>query len=164
MSNIKRSIFVLVVLTFFAAAGCVSTTDDSANTTNTPVGESAQTAQNTQEENTMKLTIGEYNFTVILEENETAAKLKEKLPLKLTMSELNGNEKYNYLPFSLPADSFSPGNIEEGDVMLYGDSCLVVFYKSFQTSYSYTKIGHIENTADLQKAVGTGSIEMKFER
>ena len=27
---------------------------------------------------------------------------------------------------------------------------LVVFYKSFDTSYSYTKIGHIENLQDLE--------------
>lgn len=44
--------------------------------------------------------------------------------------------------------------------MLYGNNCLVVFYKSFDTSYSYTKIGHIDNLSDL----GSRNITIKFER
>ena len=44
--------------------------------------------------------------------------------------------------------------------MLYGNNCLVVFYKSFETSYSYTKIGHIENFEDL----GNNDITIIFEK
>ena len=44
--------------------------------------------------------------------------------------------------------------------MLFGDNCLVIFYKSFNTSYSYTKIGHIESLPDLNKS----SIKVKFTR
>ena len=33
--------------------------------------------------------------------------------------------------------------------MIYGNDCLVIFYKSFTSSYSYTKIGHIDNLPDL---------------
>ena len=44
--------------------------------------------------------------------------------------------------------------------MLYGNNCLVIFYKSFDTSYSYTKIGHIDNLEDL----GTGNIIVKLEK
>lgn len=40
-------------------------------------------------------------------------------------------------------------NIQKGDVMLYENNCLVIFYKSFTTSYEYTKIGHIDNLEDL---------------
>lgn len=43
--------------------------------------------------------------------------------------------------------------------MLYGNNCLVVFYKSFNTSYSYTKIGHIDNLSDL----GNEDVIIKFE-
>jgi hypothetical protein len=44
--------------------------------------------------------------------------------------------------------------------MLYGNNCLVIFYKSFYTSYSYTRIGHINNLPDL----GTESISIKIEK
>ena len=116
-----------------------------------------------EEKNTMIITVGEYQFTVSLEDNETVSELKEHLPLTLDMSELNGNEKYNYLPFSLPTESYAPGTIQAGDVMLYGDDCLVVFYKSFSTPYRYTRIGHIDDAADLQTAVGAGGVQMVFE-
>ena len=122
------------------------------------------TEQEIEENNTMKITIGEYAFTVSLEDNRTAAALCENLPMTLDMSELNGNEKYNYLPFSLPTDPYSPGTIETGDVMLFGDSCLVVFYKSFSTPYSYTRIGHIDEPAELRTAVGTGGVQMVLGR
>lgn len=49
--------------------------------------------------------------------------------------------------------------IEAGNIMLYGNNCLVVFYKFFDTSYSYTKIDHIENLSDI----GNGNIIIKFK-
>ena len=76
------------------------------------------------------------------------------------MSELNGNEKYVYMRNSLTTNSLYPKHIEIGDVMLFGDNCLVIFYKSFDTSYSYTKIGHIENLDNL----GNDNIIVKFEK
>lgn len=122
-----------------------------------------EAATQSKEENTMQLTVNGYTFTVILDENKTARALSERLPLELDMQELNGNEKYNYLPFSLPTDTYYPSQIETGDVMLYGDSCLVVFYKSFSTPYSYTRIGHIDDVTDLVRAVGSGNVQMIFE-
>lgn len=45
----------------------------------------------------------------------------------------------------------------------YGDNCLVVFYKDFSTTRSYTRIGHIDDAVMLQAAVGTGDVRMVFE-
>ena len=47
--------------------------------------------------------------------------------------------------------------------MLYGDSCVVLFYKSFNTSYSYTKIGYIENIEGLESALGNSDIDVTFK-
>lgn len=115
-----------------------------------------------EEASAMTLTVGTFTFTILPEENETASALREHLPLHLEMKELNGNEKYFYLPFSLPSDPVSPGEIHAGDVMLYGDDCLVVFYESFSTPYRYTRIGRIEDVSSLRDAVGTGSVQMTF--
>lgn len=107
----------------------------------------------------IKVIIDGKNYNAILEENETAQSFVNMLPVEYNMNELNGNEKYIYLDNALPTNSYNPKHIEAGDIMLYGNNCLVVFYKSFDTSYSYTKIGHIEDLSDL----GNGNIIIKFE-
>ena len=118
------------------------------------------TITNINEVKSLKISIDNKEYVINLEKNETVNSLINLLPLELNMNELNGNEKYVYLDSSLPTDSYQPGNIEVGDVMLYGNNCLVIFYKSFDTPYSYTKVGHIDNLPDL----GSKNIIVKIEK
>ncbi|MBQ9447880.1 MAG: hypothetical protein IJU61_14865 [Victivallales bacterium] len=110
----------------------------------------------------VKMNIGGREFTIRLEDTEAARELAKRLPLSLEMTELNGNEKYANLASPLPTSVEKVGKIETGDVMLWGNDCLVVFYKSFGTSYSYTRIGHVTETDDLAKAVGKGNVMIDF--
>lgn len=43
-----------------------------------------------------------------------------------------------------------------------GNNYVVVFYKSFSTSYSYTKIGKITDPTGLEATVGLGGVEIQF--
>jgi hypothetical protein len=113
--------------------------------------------------NKMKVTIGSNAFTVTLDDNPTVAALKAMLPLRLEMKELNGNEKYFHFSKDLPADAANPKTIQAGDLMLYRSNSLVLFYKSFRTSYSYTRIGRIDNASGLAAAVGLGNVKVRFE-
>ena len=108
------------------------------------------------------VTVGGQTFSATLEDSETARALAQLLPLTLDMSELNGNEKYFYLDQSLPTNAKNPGQIHTGDLMLYGDNCLVLFYESFSTSYSYTRLGSIDDPDGLARAVGRGSAAVTF--
>ena len=121
------------------------------------------TEESDAENNRVMIKIGDKEFSVTLYENPTAAAFKELLPMTLNMSELNGNEKYFYLPDSLPTNAERVGTINAGDIMLYGSSCVVLFYETFDTSYSYTKIGHIGDISGLREAVGSGSVTVTFE-
>ena len=125
----------------------------------------AESSAQTRDEFTMPslgIKIGDSIFTITLYDNASTRALLAIMPLTLDMSELNGNEKYFYLADSLPADPERVGNINAGDLMLYGSDCLVLFYKSFPTSYSYTKLGHINDASGLPDALGKGDILVMF--
>ena len=113
-------------------------------------------------EKNLSIQVNGKTFKITLEENETTEALTKVLPLKIIMNELNGNEKYYYLDTMLPSNPIRVEKIESGDIMLYGDNCLVIFYEDFKTTYSYTRIGKIENTEGLKEALGSGNVEMEI--
>ena len=110
----------------------------------------------------MEILVGNQTFSVTLYDNETVKAFRKLLPMTLNMSELNGNEKYYYLSGSLPANFGRLPGIHTGDLMLYGDNCLVLFYESFSTSYSYTTIGYVENPDGLAAVLGSGDVQITF--
>jgi hypothetical protein len=130
---------------------------------------SAFPAKNNNNNNTnptgskMRLKIGNSTFTATLYDNATVTAFKFHLPMTVNMIELNGNEKYFDLPQSLPTNASNPGTIQNGDLMLYGSSTLVLFYKTFSTSYSYTRLGRIDDVKGLVAALGTGNVNVSFE-
>ena len=112
----------------------------------------------------IQIIIGDKTFYASLDDNAAAKALADMLPMTLDMSELNGNEKYYYLDGSLPTDAGVPSGIKAGDLKLYGNNCLVLFYESFSTVYSYTDLGHIEDPAGLAEALGSGAVSVTFEK
>lgn len=144
----KRIIYyALIIISIFTISGC-NINDKKYNETN----------NSNEVIRTVKVTINDKEYTINLENNETAREFLNHLPLELNMSELNGNEKYVYIDFTLPTNATNPKQISAGDVMLYGNNCLVIFYETFNTQYSYTKIGHIDNLSNLDNS----SISVKF--
>jgi Uncharacterized conserved protein len=182
MKKILPVFFIIVVI--FNFAGCsnikenkgqsssetatvskIESTDEN-NKNKSTNGRNNNKADNAREVTSVKkinITVGNTTFKANLEDNETAKVFLKQLPLIVDMSELNGNEKYSDLSSNLRADTASnPGKIKEGDLMLYGNKTLVLFYKGFNTSYSYVKLGHIDNAMDLDKALGSGSAKVTF--
>ncbi|MCW3089962.1 MAG: hypothetical protein JWP81_1031 [Ferruginibacter sp.] len=111
----------------------------------------------------MKITIGSNTFNATVLNNATAIAFKAKLPFTLNMKELNGNEKFFDLSDNLPANASNPGTIQAGDLMLYGDNTLVLFYKTFSTPYNYTRLARIDDPSGLAAALGSGNITVILE-
>lgn len=106
--------------------------------------------------------VGGTNFVAKVEDTATGRAFMEKLPLTLDMAELNGNEKYRS-DVDLPTAPKHFGKIAPGDLMLYGSSCLVLFYGT-AGGYSYTRVGKLTSTDGLAKAVGKGAATVTFEK
>lgn len=113
-------------------------------------------------ERNITITVNGTSFAATLEDNVAGRAFAAMLPLTLDMSEMNSNEKYHYLDESLPTESYRPGTIQAGDLMLYGSSCVVLFYETFSSGYSYTRLGRIGNPEGLAAAVGGGNVSVTF--
>lgn len=110
----------------------------------------------------MWMIFGEHRFAITLADSTAARAFAARLPLTLDMSELNGNEKYAELPLALPIDARRPGTIRDGDLMLYGSRTMVVFYSTFRSPYSYTRLGRVDQPAGLARALGAVSVQVLF--
>lgn len=116
------------------------------------------------EERRMWMTVGERRFAITLADNEAARAFAAMLPLTLDMPDLNGNEKHVKLPKALPANASRPGTIRNGDLMLWGADTLVVFYLTFDSPYSYTRLGRIDDPAALPRVLGRGQVRIAFTK
>lgn len=112
----------------------------------------------------INVTVGNRTYTATLADNVAAQRFLGLLPLELEMVEMNGNEKYAGLPQSLPTETYRPGTIREGDLLLWGSSTVVLFYETFSSSYSYTRLGSLDDPSGLAEAVGRGNVRVTFAR
>ena len=161
----KLLLCVLIIAAVITFSSCTKEVEEPASEVTEPTTvQTTETEQSTAEDNRgMTVIINGKEFSVSLEDNETAKAFSDMLPVMLTMSELHGNEKYYYLDTSLPSKPKNIGTIHKGDIMLYGDNCVVIFYKDFETSYTYTKIGQIENADSLEQQIGSSSVDVSFQ-
>jgi hypothetical protein len=126
------------------------------------VGSGAATIK--PEESRMWMTVGERRFAITLTNTPAARAFAAQLPLTLDMADLNGNEKHAELPKALPVNASRPGTIRHGDLMLYGATTLVVFYLTFDSSYSYTRLGRVDDPTGLAQALGQRAARINFSK
>lgn len=171
---LSMTVYLIMTLPFLTA--CNPDDDSMIPDTETPSpeperpddgGEDNEGDNNNGDEATSRnisIIVGSTSFSATLDDNETARAFVALLPMTINMTEMNGNEKYYYLPQNLSTNSYSPGTIREGDLMLYGSNCVVLFYETFSSGYSYTRLGRIDNPSGLAEAVGRGNVAVTFSR
>ncbi|MCH5272461.1 MAG: LysE family transporter [Lachnospiraceae bacterium] len=110
----------------------------------------------------MNVQIGEVFFTATLEDNAAVHEFIEMMedgPVSINMSDYSGFEKVGPLGKSLTADNHKT-TTSAGDIVLYNGNQIVMFYGS--NSWSYTRIGRIDDLSGWEEALGSGSITAVF--
>jgi hypothetical protein len=155
--------FVIFFSLFFISVSCASCKKETAAPANANKEHVNRNNSTNPTGIKMKINIGASTFTAALYDNATATAFKARLPLTIKMQDLNSNEKYFDFANGLPTNAANPGTIQSGDLMLYGNKTLVLFYKSFPTTYSYTKLGRVADITGLTDALGAGNVTVTFE-
>ena len=103
------------------------------------------------------------NFIATLEDTETGKAFYEMIgnELVLNLEEYGGFEKVGSLGKSLPRNDVRI-TTKPGDLILYNGSEFSLMYGS--NTWSYTKIGKIDNTNSLIEKVGSGDIKIKITK
>ena len=110
----------------------------------------------------MIVQVGGSTFIATLEENAAVNALMEMMeqgPVTIRMSDYSGFEKVGPLGTSLPTSN-SRTTTRPGDIVLYQGNQIVIFYGS--NSWSYTRLGHIDDLTGWEEALGSGDVTVTF--
>ena len=126
-----------------------------------------QQLEESKEEETLKqaqfyIIAGETTFTAHFADSSSADAFRELLSqgnLTINMSDYGGFEKVGSLGQSLPTEN-SQTTTKAGDIVLYQGNQIVMFYGF--NSWSYTRLGKIDDLTGWQKTLGSGDITVTF--
>ena len=85
--------------------------------------------------------------------------MMQDAPVTIRMRDYSGFEKVGPLGTSLPTSNRQT-TTHSGDIVLYQGNQIVIFYGS--NSWSYTRIGKIDNLTGWEKALGRGNVTVTF--
>ncbi len=147
----KRRVGAAIVLLSLVLVGC-----------GPAVPVSTEIKQEVEENDTMNININGQVASVQLEDNVTTKAILANMPFTIQMDDLHQNEKYHYFDKSFPVSPQPIQTIEAGDVLLYQNNCLVIFYKSAKPVASYTRIGKISRFQDIRASFGNASVSVQW--
>lgn len=155
----------LVLMSFLLILSLVSCNRNNMESNDSLSTSSINSSDKNDEENMkINLSVNDHNLEATLLDNNASAKafydlVKEGLTLQL--SEYGGFEKVGPIGKTLPSND-SRINAQPGDLILYASNQLSLMYSS--NSWSYTKLGMIDNLAqlDLEAILGDKDVIVVF--
>ena len=155
----KKLCLILVAVWGMALlAGCSGEAQNTA-----PSSPQAEATHETdkKEQTTMKMNvqIGNQTFTATLADTKAAQEFAQMLPMTITLDDYGGFEKVGSLGRSLTTSNSQITTVA-GDIVLYNSSNIVMFYGS--NSWSYTRLGKIDDLTGWADALGHGSVTAIF--
>lgn len=133
------------------ATGCNSQNETEINDENVMI-------QGENKEMKINVIVNGITFTASLEQNEAVDALLDMMnegPVTIDMQDYAGFEKVGDLPTSLPTQD-QRIITQPGDIVLYQGNQIVMFYGT--NSWSYTRLGHIDNLSGWQEALGNENV------
>ena len=171
----KKSLLALITLMLIVSVSACAKTEqphetepvvsDNSQPVEVEIAETEQPEINeTESEAEMKMNvqIGSASFTATLEDNAAVRELIDMMreaPVSIDMSDYSGFEKVGSLGRSLTTDNHQT-TTTAGDIVLYNGDQIVMFYGT--NSWSYTRLGRIDDLTGWEDALGTGSITAVF--
>ncbi len=163
----KKAVIISLVFMIFSLSAC----DSIPEKTETTSGKISITSQTAPEATTKEIKVTEMKvnisingkvFIATLEDNEAAKELYEIIKtdgLTVEMSDYSGFEKVGSLGRTLTSND-KQTKTKAGDIVLYQSNQIVMFYGS--NSWSYTRLGRIDDLSGWEDALGSGDITAEF--
>lgn len=152
----KRALFIIaMVMLAFCYCGCGETFGNN-------VESNEDNKVDTMNTDKMLVRIADNSFEVLLENNATTRAIKDWLgqdEKTVSASNYGGFEKILSLGKSFPTDN-KQVSTSYGDVMLYSENQIVIFYEP--NSWSYTRLGRVVGEVDLAKILSGSESEAKL--
>lgn len=155
----EKSLLFLFTLFSFLLVSCdnaVSSTGEGEGSIN------ENSSSGDEEEMKLKLEIKDFEFDVMLEENDATEELIEMArnePITINFEDYGGFEKVGPLGTNLTTDD-THIKTKPGDIVLYLGNRIVMFYGS--NTWSYTMLGHVEDLTYWEEALGDGEVVATF--
>lgn len=134
----------------------------SANSLSGNSGTEGKKDESEMSQNVIYLSAGNETFAVALEDNDAAnalMKLLQNGSVTISLNDYGGFEKVGALGTDLPADD-AYTTTQAGDIVLYQGNQIVIFYGS--NSWSYTRLGKIDDLTGWEDALGSGDVTVTF--
>ena len=115
-----------------------------------------------KEEQTLKISFGQYELEAIFEKNSSADAFKELLekgPITINMSDYGNFEKVGSLGATLPRNDASI-TTESGDIILYQGNSITIYYDT--NTWNFTKLAKIKDSENLKEKLGDGAVLVTF--
>ena len=164
----KVVITVSLMLMVIILSACGNIPEGTEETTNRNISETSQTVSEPTTkkpqatEMKVNISINGKTFFATLEDNEAAKELYEIIKtdgLTVEMSDYSGFEKVGALGHTLTSND-KQTTTKAGDIVLYQSNQIVMFYGS--NSWSYTRLGKIDDLSGWEEALGSGDIMAEF--
>ena len=139
------------------------TTEPELPTTSEPATEpETPNEPNESGEYQMRITVGDTVLIADMYDNETAAAIREMLPLSLPMMDLYGREMCYRFTDALPASGAATTGYEVGEIVYYPPMhSFVIMYAQNGEHFQMQKLGKI--TGDVSVFDGIGDVTVSFE-